>query len=105
MLFFIYLRNLPRTPDTTITLYADGGAVQARFWQPGPITRRLQAALDDLEEWYTRWRIAVSPETSTAILLTKRRHEPEGQLSIFGRRIPWRTEAKYLGVMLGRQLT
>lgn len=104
-LFSIFVRDLPNTPDTRTALYADDTAILASSLSPRLITRRLQTAAEALEEWFRTWRIEVNPEKSTAILFSKRRHQPYQDVDIFDRPIPWKTEAKYLGVTMDKSLT
>lgn len=104
-LFSIYVRDLPGTVNTKTALYADDTAIVASSLSPRLITQRLQAATDELENWFRTWRLEINPDKSSAILLTKRRHQPDGNISIFGRPIPWRNQVKYLGVTLDSKLT
>ncbi|GJQ85989.1 hypothetical protein Trydic_g14933 [Trypoxylus dichotomus] len=67
--------------------------------------QRLQTALDTLQEWYVKWRIAVHPEISTAVLFSiggrrRRKHGNLAELTFQGGIIPWKQEVRYLGVTL-----
>jgi hypothetical protein len=46
----------------------------------------------------------VNPEKSSAILFTRRLHRPAGQIVMFNRVIPWKTEVKYLGIKFDNHL-
>jgi hypothetical protein len=65
----------------------------------------LQGAIDALETWFRRWLIDVNPEKSSALLTTRRRLEPHGHVRMFGQVIPWKDQAKYLGVILDKKLS
>lgn len=104
-LFKIYTRDLPKTAGTNLALFADDTAVAARSLAPHIITRRLQEAADELEEWFATWRIQVNANKSAAMFFSKRRREPDREITIFGQPIPWKNETKYLGVTLDRKLT
>jgi hypothetical protein len=41
----------------------------------------------------------VNPDKSSAILFTRRLHRPVGEIVMFNRVIPWKTEVKYLGII------
>jgi len=108
-LFSIYTADMPRMDKdaaTTVALYADDTAVLVRHKSAEHAIARLQEAVDKLEQWFRDWRIEVNAAKSTAVLFSKRRsYNPEGQVTIFGTTIPWKDQAKYLGVILDRKLT
>ena len=105
-LFSIFVRDVPRSPGTDLALYADDTAIFCRSLSQTLVTRRLQSALDDLQEWFRMWRIAINPEKSTALIITRRGYRRvQDNLEMFDRQIPWRSEAKYLGVTLDTRLT
>lgn len=104
-LFSIFVSDMPTTPNTRTALYADDTAVLTSSLRPRFIIGRLQEAMDRLEQWFRTWRIEINAEKSTAILFTKRRHTADENVSIFGGVIPWRSEAKYLGVVMDQKLT
>ncbi|GJQ79611.1 hypothetical protein Trydic_g16453 [Trypoxylus dichotomus] len=67
--------------------------------QPG------DTALDTLHDWYAKWRIAVHPEKSTAVLFAKgdrrrRNHGNPAELTFQGGIISWQQQVRYLGVTL-----
>jgi hypothetical protein len=86
-------------------MYADDTAIFARSKQPRAATGYLQEAVNALEDWFRLWRIDVNPEKSSALLITRRRVVPVGQIQMFGRDIPWKDQVKYLGVILDKRLT
>jgi hypothetical protein len=86
-------------------MYADDTAIIARSKQPRAATGYLQEAVNALEDWFRLWRIDVNPEKSSALLITRRRVVPVGQIQMFGRDIPWKDQVKYLGVILDKRLT
>jgi hypothetical protein len=86
-------------------MYADDTAIITRSKQPRTATGYLQEAVDALEDWFRLWRIDVNPEKSSALLITRRRVVPVGQVQMFGRDIPWKDQVKYLGVILDKSLT
>lgn len=112
-LFAIFMSDVPKPvdADSTTALYADDTAVLVRSGSAETVTRKLQENLDRLEEWFTRWRIEVNAAKSSAVLFTKKRTrdnrviDPDGEVFMFDTPIPWRSEAKYLGVTLDRGMT
>lgn len=104
ILYAVYTADVPKTKMTSLAVYADDTAILARSTQPQMVTRYLQEAMDRLEEWCSLWRISVNPEKSSAILMTRRRFQPEGDVKMFDRVIPWVNQVKYLGVILDKTL-
>jgi hypothetical protein len=80
---------MPKTQNTTLARYADDTAIMTRSKQPRLATAYLQEAANALETWVRRWRIEVNPEKSSALLIIRRRVEPEGQVHMFGEDITW----------------
>ncbi|GJQ79385.1 hypothetical protein Trydic_g16244 [Trypoxylus dichotomus] len=57
------------------------------------------------QDWYVKWRIAVYPEKSAAVLFSiggrrRRKHGNPAELTFQGGIIPWLQQVKYLGVTL-----
>ncbi|GJQ76808.1 hypothetical protein Trydic_g15016 [Trypoxylus dichotomus] len=80
-------------PHVNLTMYADGVCIFARSWNARIIDRRIQTTLDTLQAWYAKWRIAVHPGKSTAMLfsrggLRRRRHGNQDELTFLGCIIP-----------------
>lgn len=105
MLFNIYVSDLPALPGASMALYADDTAILVTSRSVEIVERRLQEYLEILQEWYSKWRIKVNTEKSSAILFTKRRIRPTTDLTLFGANIPWTNQARYLGILLDHKLT
>ena len=69
------------------------------------VCNRLQLYLDALEDWADKWKIAINPGKSEAVLFTTRRVTPPQQVRFQGTAIPWRQQMKYLGLILDKKLT
>lgn len=105
LLFNIYTSDLPTTDSTELAIFADDTAIIADSWRPELVTAKLQEALDELELWYTKWRIKINVSKTNAVLYARRRTRPHGTLQLFGDDIEWTKSAKYLGVILDSKLT
>uniref|UniRef100_A0A1Y1NA23 Reverse transcriptase domain-containing protein n=1 Tax=Photinus pyralis TaxID=7054 RepID=A0A1Y1NA23_PHOPY len=103
-LFNLYVADLPTTQGTILASYADDTAILARSRNIDSVEATLQRAADDLEDWYSTWRIGINPDKSTAVLFSKRRVSPSIPINMFGRDINWRDSAKYLGLTLDHKL-
>lgn len=104
LLFNIFTADIPKSAGTTLAIYADDTAILARSNSAHLVTQYLQRTLHVLEEWLHLWRIVVNPEKSKAMLITRRKTGPSGQLLLFGAQIPWQDEVKYLGVIFDKKL-
>lgn len=106
-LFNLFINDLPQTPQISLSLYADDTALVAQSLNGSLATKYLQTALDNLEEYYERWRIKINVSKSVAVLFSKKRGKKTktGRLTLFNETIPWKKEAKYLGVTMDQRLT
>lgn len=104
LLFATYTADIPKPERTALAIYADDTAILAHSRSPVLLTRYLQEATDELEDYFRQWRIEVNPEKSTALFMARRRLVPQGQVTMEGRPIPWRDDVKYLGVKLDKRL-
>ncbi|GJQ79881.1 hypothetical protein Trydic_g18328 [Trypoxylus dichotomus] len=103
--FNIYTSDIPITAHVNLAMYADDACIYSRSLNARVIDRRLQAALDTLRDWYAKWRIAVHPQKSTAVLFAiggrrRRKFGNAPDLTFQGGIIPWQREVTYLGVAL-----
>lgn len=109
LLYAVFTADIPRTPFTTLAMYADDTAIIARSHQARLATQRLQVAADQLEDWFTNSRISVNPEKSSALLISTStkpsKCQPTGHVRMFDQDIPWKDQVKYLGVILDKRLS
>ncbi|GBN58243.1 hypothetical protein AVEN_144233-1 [Araneus ventricosus] len=98
--------DFPSHTRTIICLFADDSAVLAQGSTVNYVLRTLQSFLYSLEEWLTKWRIAVNTDKTKAIMFRKGHpnHNPS-ILELFDEPIEWVTEVKYLGLVIDNKLT
>lgn len=104
-LYNVYTSDTPRTTGTMMALYADGTAIISKSRCPEQASRNLEAAIDELEEWFEKWKIETNPNKSQAVLYTKRKGPQPEQIQINNVKIPWKEHAKYLGIYINAKLT
>ncbi|GBO39415.1 RNA-directed DNA polymerase from mobile element jockey [Araneus ventricosus] len=106
ILYSIFTSDFPSHPRTITCLFADDSAVLAQGTTIKYILRTLQSFLASLEEWLTKWRIAVNTDKTKAIIFRKgcSNFNPTN-LELFDETIEWVTEVKYLGLIIDNKLT
>lgn len=105
ILYCIFVSDVPRTEGTQLAMYADDVCIYSRSWSPEVAADRLQTASEKLLDYFAKWRVKVNADKSTAVLFTRRRQRPPDAMVLQGDPLPWRSEAKYLGVILDSKLT
>ncbi|GJQ65054.1 hypothetical protein Trydic_g7207 [Trypoxylus dichotomus] len=71
LLFNIYTSDINATAYVNLAMYADDVCIFARSQNARIIDRRRQTLFDTLQAWYAKWRIAVHPEKTTAVLFSR----------------------------------
>ncbi|GBM22163.1 RNA-directed DNA polymerase from mobile element jockey [Araneus ventricosus] len=106
ILYSIFTSDLPSHSGTITCLFADDSAVLAQGTTIKYILRTLQSFLASLEEWLTKWRIAVNTDKTKAIIFRKgcTNYNPVN-LEFFDEPIEWVIEVKYFGLIIDNKLT
>ncbi|KAL4148804.1 hypothetical protein QTP88_002957 [Uroleucon formosanum] len=60
LLFNIYSSDQPTSQDTLVADYADDKAIMSIHENPVTASANLQSHLDQLSQWYTKWRIKLN---------------------------------------------
>ncbi|CAH2086343.1 unnamed protein product [Euphydryas editha] len=113
LLYSLYTNDIPIPSDgkTKLAFLANDTAIFTTGISVKAITRRLQSAVTALGEWFRNWRREVNPDKSGAVHFAKHPHfvywqqGRPGTINLSGTPIPWRKEAKYLGVTLDSKLS
>ncbi|KXZ75902.1 hypothetical protein TcasGA2_TC031881, partial [Tribolium castaneum] len=56
----------------------------------------ISESVERIENWCRRWLINVNPDKSQALLLARRRVNPDGFVRMFNADVPWSDQVKYL---------
>jgi ribonuclease HI len=111
-LFNIYLYDLPSAVSNQrhvrISLFADDVAIWASSTtRAGPklITKYMQTALNELDDWAHTNKLALSQTKTVAVQFTKRLNLPQPELKLNNQPIVTNTSAKFLGVIFDNRLT
>lgn len=102
-LFVLFTSDLPQTSNTTTATFADDTAILAIGDTIGEVTFKLQIAINNIQDWLTKWRIKVNESKSTHINFTNRSIEPL-PVTLNNIPVPHANQAKYLGMNLDAKL-
>jgi hypothetical protein len=106
-LYSIYTADFPRALDwnSAVSLYADDTALLSRSWSAKVAAKRLQTALSSAAEWCAKWRTALNPAKTQAVLFKgKLKPATAPELRLLGNIIPWSRTALYLGIQLDEKM-
>lgn len=108
-LFTLFTSDIPKSKKAQLALFADDTALYYTGQSPTAIAQNLQTSANALGDWFRKWRIEVNPDKSQAVLFTKprKRNRPAdpSPITMYGKPIPWKKQAKYLGVTLDSHLS
>jgi hypothetical protein len=87
--------------------YADDTGITATSRKPTLLVSYLESYLNNLQWWFSKWRIAINVSTSTAIIFARagRRFIQPRPVTLFGEPIQWVNTTRYLGVTPDKRLT
>lgn len=104
ILFNIYAADIPRPEGTIMGLYADDLVLMATDRNTNFATRILQNGINEIEEWYNRWKIKINATKSKAILFSKKLRGPDERITIEDTELIWEPAATYLGLEMDKKL-
>ncbi|GFU62485.1 RNA-directed DNA polymerase from mobile element jockey [Trichonephila clavipes] len=71
LLFNIYVIDIPTHDNTILCMFADDTAILATHKEPKLIARALNRHILDLEDWFSKWKIALNVTKTEAVFFTK----------------------------------
>ncbi|CAH1283769.1 unnamed protein product [Diabrotica balteata] len=80
-------------------------AMAASSRDPNLAASHLQNALNRFQRWCIKWKIALNPENTQAVMYRHRRSRSDREMIIANTLEEWTNKAKYLRVILDRKLT
>lgn len=105
-LFNVYTSDLPKLPaEVVVHLFADDDALAASSSFLHLAVAKLQKGLNVIAPWYSKWRLGLNVEKTSATIFSKRKVSSPPMLVLSGRHIIWKPSNPYLGTMLDAKLT
>ncbi|GFW03121.1 RNA-directed DNA polymerase from mobile element jockey [Trichonephila clavipes] len=105
LLFNIYVNDIPKHDNAILCMFADDTAILATHTEPKLIARALNRHILDLEDWFSKWKIALNVAKTEAVFFTRKRSLTYPKIYLHNEQIPWSQHTKYLGVILDKKLT
>lgn len=102
-LFNLYINDLPRARGTELALFADDTAILCHNRNKNILHKQMQRHIDLIEDWMSKWHLELNPNKCQAISFTRKL--PPSRLIILNHTVEWENTAKYLGVILDKNLT
>jgi hypothetical protein len=100
----LYTADILKSPNTTISTFADDTAILSNHSNPITASANLQPHLQNIEKWTRKWKIKINEEKSKHVTFTLRRGICT-PLLFNQTSIPQADAVKYLVLHLGRRLT
>jgi len=107
-LFNIFCYDIPVPQKCQLAMYADDTVILTQHKNLEYSITDLQISLDQISDWFTRWKFAFNPSKSEAKIFSLKRYTNPTQLKIKNQPILWNNKdqsIKYLGVYLDEKLT
>lgn len=104
-LFLLFMSDLPRAQAVSLAIFADDTAVFASSKNENILLRALQRSIDSLTEWFDKWHLRLNEDKCVAVRYSFKRIPPPDNIYVGNTRLPWSSEARYLGVTVDAKLT
>lgn len=108
ILYSLFIADMPKLKATELALYADDTATYTSAKNSNVIIKRLAHALQNLEQYFRKWKIKINPNKTQAILFTfdnKRRRIPTHTLKHNNQIINLQNSVNYLGIHFDTKMT
>lgn len=105
ILFNYYVNDIPKHNQTQIALFADDTALIAQSTKKQQANIYLQKHIDQLEDYYDKWKIKVNPTKTKLVHFSVKRDTPNNKIKFNNIEVNHEKSLKYLGVILDQRLT
>ncbi|EFA13335.2 putative RNA-directed DNA polymerase from transposon X-element-like Protein [Tribolium castaneum] len=104
-LFNLYINDIPRSSNTTLSLFADDTALISQSWQAKIANTKIQSHLDKLSQFYNKWKIKINASKTTLTHFTHKKKFKTTTIHINNFPISPTPDTKLLGLTLDKKLT
>jgi Reverse transcriptase (RNA-dependent DNA polymerase) len=106
-LYNIYIHDVPKIDNTRIVLFADDTGFYSISQKASVIETSLKAHSQEIERYAKKWKITMNASKTQATFVTRRRklELPGARINLMGSDVNWRSESKYLGVIIDKAIT
>ena len=87
------------------TGFADDLTIEITGIDESTLSNLMQQALNKAQPWLAKYGHSISPSKSVAVMFTNKRKWTKYPIYIGGEMIPFKSEVKYLGVILDSKLS
>ena len=103
LLFICYINDMPNNISSTIRLYADDALLYRSIHNEKDVYA-LQNDLNLLTSWAAEWQMTFNPKKTEFLRITNKINPLESQYYLLNTPIPTVSHAKYLGVIIDKNL-
>ena len=104
LLFNLYIADIPKSPNTSISLFADDIAVFSAHRNVKYAYCNLIKHITSLERWFLKWRIKINVAKSCVVPYSWKKHILLPEVKLYDEIIQRKNTAKYLGILLDKKL-
>ena len=106
-LFLLFINDLQDSisNEVEVSLYADDAAVWTNAASLEECNKKLQIALNTINNWSERWGLAICGKKRSTVVFTTRKYKQMPPLKLGASTIPYSKTAKFLGVHFDSRLT
>ena len=103
LLFLCYINDLPEHVNSQVRLFADDAVIYRKI-STDDDSKKLQADLDKLVRWESKWQMSFHPAKCKVMHITRQRNPRIRQYTLRGCNLETEETATYLGVDINNQL-
>lgn len=105
-LFLYFINDIPKNPQTEISLFADDTAIFASSWKKKQAQKRVQEHINQIIEHFDKWKIKINTNKTELVFFSKKtKQENIPSFKTEEKTTTPKESAKYLGVHLDSKLT
>ncbi|KAJ8888075.1 hypothetical protein PR048_007562 [Dryococelus australis] len=104
LLFKLYIRHMPTTPHSIISLHAYDMPILATSNEKEEFSYKIPSSLNTIDSFTSRAIFLNTEKTQSIYFSQLNLDTPPPSLHLKGTTVPWQTQTKYLGILLDSKL-